>query len=114
MVQLIAARSRPMVQRHRLNTGTIEKPLDSRFNGNVEIDPSGVDKQRNLPGRDGAEENRAAVSPAAVDQGTRLGAQRSSPQSSHRTTWVSSKRASITWRPRDRSGHRARYPEPAR
>jgi hypothetical protein len=54
MMQLIAARGSPVAQRHRLYTGTIHKALDPGFNGNVEIDATGVDKQRNLPSCDSA------------------------------------------------------------
>ena len=71
MMQLIAAAGGPMAERRGLNAWTAEKALDPRLDGNIEIDPAGVDEQHNLPGGDGAEENRAAAAPAAVDEGAR-------------------------------------------
>ena len=75
MMQLIAAGGSLVTQRHCFDAGTIEETLDPCRNGNVEVDPSGVNEKRNLPNRDGAEQNGAAVLPAAVDQGTRRSAQ---------------------------------------
>ena len=75
MMQLIAAADSMVTQRQCFDAGTIEETLDPCRNGNVEVDPSGVNEKRNLPNRDGAEQNGAAVLPAAVDQGTRRSAQ---------------------------------------
>ena len=65
MMQLMAAAGGPMAKRRRLDAGTPEKPLDPRLDGNIEIDPSDIDQQRDLPGGDGAKENRPAVPPPA-------------------------------------------------
>ena len=67
MMQLIAAAGGAMAERRRLDARTAEKALDPRLDGNIEIDPAGVDQQRNLPRRDGAEKNRTAAAPAGVD-----------------------------------------------
>src|SRR5208282_5554173 len=99
MMQLIAATGGPMGERRGLDAGAAEKALDPRLDGNVEIDPAGVDEQRNLPGGDGAEENRAAAAPAAVNEGTRRVPQ-AVPLSSQRATWVSRRRLSVSARPR--------------
>ena len=71
MVHLIAAAGGAIAQWHCLHAWTIEEALDPGLNGKVEIDPPGVYEQRNLPGRNGAEKNAAAVLPGAVDQGAR-------------------------------------------
>ncbi len=42
MMQLIAARGSLVTQRHCFDAGTIEETLDPFRNGNVEVDPSGV------------------------------------------------------------------------
>ncbi len=75
MMQLIAAGGSLVTQRHRFDSETIEETLDPCRNGNVEVDPSGVNEKSDLPNRDVAEQNGAAVLPANVDQGTRRNAQ---------------------------------------
>jgi hypothetical protein len=50
-----------VTQRHCFDAGTIEETLDPCRNGNVEVDPSGVNEKRDLANRDGAEQNGAAV-----------------------------------------------------
>jgi hypothetical protein len=62
MMQLVATGGSLVTQRHCFDAGTIEETLDPWRNGNVEVDPSGVNEKRNLPNRDGAEQNGAAVS----------------------------------------------------
>ncbi len=42
MMQPIAARGSLVTQRHCFDAGTIEETLDPFRNGNVEVDPSGV------------------------------------------------------------------------
>ena len=42
MMQLIAARGSLVTQRHCFDAGTIEETLDPFRNGNVEVNPSGV------------------------------------------------------------------------
>src|SRR5271165_4394542 len=69
-VELIAARGCMMAQWHRRDAGTIEEALDPGFNGNVQINPPGVDEQRYLPGGDGAQVNGSAASPAVIGQST--------------------------------------------
>ncbi len=49
MMQLIAAAGGAMAERRRLDARTAKKALDPRLDWNIEIDPAGVDQQRNLP-----------------------------------------------------------------
>jgi hypothetical protein len=51
------------------------KRFDPCLNGNVQVYPSGVDQQHNLPSRDGTEKNGPPAPPAAVDQSTGRGAE---------------------------------------
>jgi len=66
MMKLIAAGSRVMAERHRLDTRAFEEAREPSLNGYVEFNPSRIDEQRNLPGCDGAQENCPAVPPAIV------------------------------------------------
>ena len=44
MTELIAARGGPMLQRHSLDSRTIEEALDPCRNGKVEVNSTGIDK----------------------------------------------------------------------
>lgn len=75
MAELIAAGCRIQSQWHGLYAGALEETLDPSLNRKIEINPLGVNEERNLPGCDGTYENGSSVSPASVDQGTGGGAQ---------------------------------------
>ena len=70
MVKFIAAAGGPMAKRHRLDARAIKEALNPFGHGNVEFNPTGVNEQRNLPCRHGAQKNGAAVLPAPVDEAT--------------------------------------------
>lgn len=74
-MQLIAAGGSAMTQWHRFDAGTFDEARDPRLNRNIELDPSGIDQQRNLPGSDRTQANGSAVLPAIVDQSARRWAQ---------------------------------------
>jgi hypothetical protein len=71
MMQLIAAAGGAMAKRHGFDAGTLKKALEPGYNGKIKIDPSRIDQERDLPGSDGAEQDRAAGAPAAVDEAAR-------------------------------------------
>jgi hypothetical protein len=56
------------VERRGRDAGPIEKALDPPLDRNVEFDPPGIDEERDLPGRDGAEQDGPAALPAPVDR----------------------------------------------
>jgi hypothetical protein len=68
MVEVVATRRRMMAQRRWHNAGTIEEALNPSVDGNIQVNPSGVDEQRHFPRADGAQVNAPAAAPALVDQ----------------------------------------------
>ena len=70
MMKQIAARCRQVAQRHSRNAGTLQETIDPSLNGKIEIDPLGIDEERNLPDCDRTHENGAAVPPAGIDECT--------------------------------------------
>jgi hypothetical protein len=67
MMKLVAASGGAMRQRYALEAWPIKKTVDPRIHGNVEFDPSRIDKQGDFPDRDGAEPNSVFVVLSGVE-----------------------------------------------
>src|SRR5262245_31878751 len=74
-MKFIGVGSRTIAEGNTFDTQPTDKALNPCLNRNVEIDPPGIDEQRNLPRGDRAQENRSAATPAIVDQVPRRGTQ---------------------------------------
>jgi hypothetical protein len=59
-----------VAQRHRLDAGPFQEPLDPSVNGKIEIDSAQIHQQGNLPDCDCTQKNGSAIAPAAIDQGS--------------------------------------------
>src|SRR5204862_2027720 len=59
-----------MVERRRLDAGTLKKARNPALDREIELNSSGIDEQRDLPGRHGTQANDPVVLPAAIDQTT--------------------------------------------
>lgn len=75
MVQLVTPGGSAMAERNALNARIVEETVNPGINRKIEVDPSDIDKGRDLPGRHSAEENGAAPFPAAINQGARRSTQ---------------------------------------
>src|SRR5579864_3977045 len=70
VMAVVGAAGGVAAERHGLDAGSVEKPLDPSLGREIELDMPGIDKQRNLPGGDGTEVDRAAGLPVSVNQRT--------------------------------------------
>lgn len=71
MMKLVGASGRVDGKGGRLDTGPPEEAFHPAIDRKIEIDPSAINEQRDFPGGDRAQKNRAAIAPAIVDQCTR-------------------------------------------